>query len=166
MDRQLVALWRSDNAGRRIRFNQRHWNFECLRINRIHPCRRMAVSASQVRMHAALMAISTGRDSPLPRRQHDAIADPHCLGHSGIKVTVSFYSQVGKLVTNLAIRRNRRDSRFSVVTCETACVTDWPGLERALLQPECITQILRRLGYVLFARFALGLIGLMTNPTV
>ena len=33
-------------------------------------------------------------------------------------------------------------------------------------QPECITQILRRLGYVLFARLTLRLIGLMTNPTV
>ena len=126
----------------------------------------MAVRASQVRMHATLMAISAGRDSPLPRLQHDTIADGHCLRKSGIKVTGIFDSQTCKFVTDLAVRRIRCDSRVGVVTSETACVTGRNRLERALLQPECVTQILRWLGYVLFARLALRLIGLVTNPTV
>lgn len=98
----------------------------------------MAIGASQIRMHAALVAISTGRDSPLPCLQHDAIADAHCLRQTRIKVTVNFDSHTRQLVTDMAIRRNRRDSGVGIVTSETARMTRRNRVERALLQPECI----------------------------
>ena len=143
-----------------------HCNFERLWINRIHLCRQVAVSASQVRMHAAFMAVSAGRHSPLPRLKHDSISDSHCLRQSRIEVSAEFNSQICQLMTDLAIRRIRCDSRVSIVTSETSGVTGRDRLERALLQPECITQILGRFGYVFFARLALWLIRLMTDPTV
>jgi len=49
---------------------------------------------------------------------------------------------------------------------ETSGMTVRNCFEGALLQPECIAEILRRLCYIFFARIALRLIRLMTNPTV
>lgn len=112
------------------------------------------------------MAISAGRNSPLPGFQHHSITDSHCLRQGGIKVSSNFSGQIRKFVTDLTIRRIWCDSRVRVVTSKAARVTDRDRLERAFLQPECVTEPLRRLGHILFARLALRLICLMTNPTV
>src|SRR5688572_16806098 len=49
---------------------------------------------------------------------------------------------------------------------ETSGMTVRNCFEGALLKPECIAEILRRLCFIFFARFALRLIRLMTNPAV
>ena len=69
-------------------------------------------------------------------------------------------------MTGLTVRGRGRYSGFGVVTSEASGMTVWNRLDRALLQPECIAQLLRRLGHVLFAGFTLRLIRLMTNGTV
>lgn len=69
-------------------------------------------------------------------------------------------------MTRLTIGRDRRDSRVRVMASETPRMAVWDRLESALLQPESIAQLFRRLGHVFFARLALRLISLMTNTAV
>ena len=68
-------------------------------------------------------------------------------------------------MTDFAVLWLRRDARISVMTREADRVTVRDRLERALLQPEVIPDVFRRLDDVLFARLALRLVSLVTNGT-
>ena len=61
-----------------------------------------------------------------------------------------------------AALRQRRKFAFLVVTGETIAVRERDRLERALLQPERVAQVLWRLGYKFVVRVALRLVGLVT----
>ena len=117
-------------------------------------------------MRATLMTISAGGDSFAPGAQHDAIRGPHRFSHGGIEVSFYLFPQTRQLVTYVTVRRRGSNSGVGVVTSEASRMTVGNCLESALLQPECIAQILWRLGHILFAGFTLRLISLMTNGAV
>lgn len=117
-------------------------------------------------MRTAFVTIGARGDSFTPGVPHDAISDPHDGRHLRIEITVNLRSRACKPVTRLTVGRHRRDSRLRVMAAKTSGMTVWNCLEGALLQPECIAQVLRRLRHVLVVRVALRLICLMTNPAV
>lgn len=108
------------------------------RIRRVHMRRLMAVCTSEIRMRAALMAKRARRDTLLPGAKNDAVIRPHSGSHTGIEVTVNFYSQIRELMTYLTIRRDGRDARLRIVTGKASRMTVWNSLESALFQPELI----------------------------
>jgi len=68
-------------------------------------------------------------------------------------------------MAGITVRRHRRDTQILIVTREAGRVAFGCRLKCALLQPERISEILRRLGYVFFIGSSLRLIGLMTDGT-
>src|ERR1043166_2158783 len=66
-------------------------------------------------------------------------------------------------MTDLAVLRLRRDARISAMTREADRVAGRNGFERALLKPEIIADVLRRLDDIFLARFALRLVSLMAD---
>src|ERR1041384_8777612 len=66
-------------------------------------------------------------------------------------------------MTHLAVLRLRRDARISAMTREADRVAGRNRFERALLKPEIIADVLRRLRHVLVARLALRLVSLIAD---
>ena len=67
----------------------------------------------------------------------------------------------GRFMTRIAVCGQRRELAVLVMTREAGCVSYWPRLESSFLQPECITDIFRRLGHELIIRFVLRFVCLV-----
>src|ERR1700694_2099827 len=124
----------------------------------------MARGARQGRMNAAFVRESARRLAALPTAQHYSIAYTHGRCELRIKISAQVRRRQ-KLMAHLALRRQRVDTGLAAMTSRAGCVTGWNRLEGAFLQPECVTKSFWRLGYVLFRRITLRLMGLMTDQT-
>ena len=147
-----------------------HRDLQRLRVKRIKGGTRDVVTtqAAQIGMLSAFMPESSGGNTPAPFAEHRRVSYAHGDGQLGIEVGLYLRWPLlwrGKLMTQVAVGGQRRNSRIGAMTGETDRVTSRRRLERALLQPESITDILRRLGHIFFARIALRLISLVTHGT-
>jgi len=109
------------------------------------------------------MTKSAGGDSPAPAVEHRPVG-AHLRRQLRIEIDCRLRRRM-QLMAGLAILWLRRNTGIGIVTGKADRVAGGNGFERALLQPESITQGLRRLGDVFLAGVALRLISLMTHRT-
>ena len=142
---QRAAFIRGSRTVTAVRTAARsHWHLDRFWIDSAEGCAVdfMTIEAAQIGMLASLVTKRSRGNSSAPARQHDLVR-AHRRRQLRIEINFQFH-WADQLVTHLAVLRLRRDSRISVVAGEADRVTVGNCLERSLLQPKCIADILRR----------------------
>ncbi len=128
-------------------------------VGHIRRDRLMALRAGDIRMR--LVTERARGSSFAPRRHGPPVLNTDCSRQLLIEISNPRHRR-RPFMTPIAVRWQRGQLTFLVVTAETRGMRQRPRLERTFLQPESIANIFRRLDDKLVIRLVLRLMGLVT----